>query len=95
MVSLDIEHTDLEKRIELWDKLISLKSILEDEYIPDSLFADSLILENQKEISRVYVEKKGVSIHNKNTWRETMEFFNETMLQFEDFFTDYKDILSP
>ena len=95
MVSLDIELSDLEGRIDLWEKLLSIKSILVAEYLPDAIFEDSFVLENQKEISRVYVEKKGVSIHDKNTWRETMEFFNETMLQFEDFFRDYKDILAP
>ena len=94
MVSIDVEHHDLETRIVLWDKLLSLKSILKDDFIPEVQFMDSFILVNRKEISRVYVEKKGVSIHNKNTWRETMEFFNESMLQFEDFFKDYEDILT-
>jgi len=95
MVSLDIEHHDLETRIILWDKLLSLQSILKGDFISEAQFVDSYILENQKEISRIYVEKKGVSIHNKDTWRETMEFLNETMLQFEDFFRDYTDILTP
>ena len=94
MVSIDVEHHDLETRIILWDKLLSLKSILKDDFIPEVQFMDSFILVNRKEISRVYVEKKGVSIHNKNTWRETMEFFNESMLQFEDFFKDYEDVLT-
>ncbi len=91
MVSLDIEHTDLEKRIELWGKLISLKSIQKDEYNPDILFADSFILDNQKEISRVYIEQHQVSIHNKNTWQETMLFLNNTMKKFEAFFMTYRD----
>lgn len=95
MVSLDIEHHDLETRIILWDKLLSLQSILKDDFISEVQFIDSFILVNRKEISRVYVEKEGVSIHNKSTWRETMEFLNETMLQFEAFFKDYKDILTP
>jgi len=94
MVSIDIEHHDLETRIILWDKLLSLQSILKDDFIPEAQFIDSFILVNRKEISRVYVEKKGVSIHNKNTWRETMEFFSETMIQFEDFFIEYRAILS-
>ena len=95
MVSIDVEHHDLETRIILWDKLLSLQSILKDDFIPEAQFIDSFILVNRKEISRVYVEKEGVSIHNKNTWQETMEFFNETMLHFEDFFSDYKDVLTP
>ena len=94
MVSIDIEHHDLETRIILWDKLLSIQSILKNDFIPEAQFMDSFILVNRKEISRVYVEKKGVSIHNKNTWRETMEFFNKTMIQFEDFFIEYRDIIS-
>ena len=94
MVSIDIEHHDLETRIILWDKLLSLQSILKDDFISEVQFIDSFILANQKEISRVYVEKKGVSIHNKNTWRETMMFLNNTMEKFEAFFVEYRDIIS-
>ncbi len=93
MVSLDLDHHDLEKRIELWEKLLSVKSILIEEYLPGAIFNDSYILENQKEISRIYVVLEGVSIHNKNSWQETMVFLNEHMLQFEAFFEEYKDIL--
>src|SRR5690606_39482215 len=77
IVSLDIENQDLGKRIELWEKLISLRSILEDEYLPNIRFDDSIIMENGKEISRIWISKEHVSIHNKNTWQETMEFLNE------------------
>ncbi|WP_325449684.1 DUF4268 domain-containing protein [Gelidibacter sp.] len=34
-----------------------------------------------------------VSIHNKNTWRDVMEFFVEKMTLFETFFEDYKDFI--
>ncbi len=92
-VSLDVDHPDLEKRIELWEKLISLKSILQNDFLPQSQFEDCFILENNKEISRIFVEKKGVSIHNKSTWQETMLFLKNTMECFEGFFLEYKDIL--
>jgi len=92
MVSIDIEHHDLETRIILWDKLLSLRSILKDDFISEAQFIDSFILANQKEISRVYVEKKGVSIHNKNTWKETMEFLYPNMSLLEDFFENYREI---
>ena len=94
MVTIDVEHHDLAKRIELWEKLLSLKSILKEEYLPKAQFEDSFVLRNKKEVSRIYVEKKGVSIHNKNTWQETMEFLNEKMLKLEDFFKEYKDVMN-
>ena len=92
-VSLDIEG-DLENRIKYWEKMVSLKSILLDEYLSASIFEEAYILENGKEISRISVKLIGmVSIHNKNTWQKTMEFFNVTMSLFEDFFMEYKEIL--
>lgn len=91
-VSLDVEG-DLEQRIEHWEKVVSLRSILLEEYLAEAIFEDAYLLENGKEISRIYVEKKGVSIHNKNTWRDTMVFFYENMSRLEDFFTEYEDIL--
>lgn len=94
MVSMDIETPDLEKRIELWEKLIALKSILVDEYLPEAKFEDSLLLENHKEISRIYIERNNVSIHNKNIWQETMLFLQGNMLKFEAFFEEYKDIIN-
>lgn len=95
MVSMDIANQDLEKRLETWEKLIALQSLFKDEYLPEAQFEDTLILENGKEISRVYVKIGNVSIHNKNTWQETMEFLKNTMVKFEDFFNEYEDIIRP
>ena len=93
LVALDLED-DLENRIKYWEKLQSLKSILIDNYLPEAIFEESYILDNDKEISRIYVPlEKKVSIHNKNSWQEVMIFFNKYMALFEDFFSDYKDIL--
>ena len=93
LVALDLED-DLENRINYWEKLQSLKSILTTDYLPDAVFKEAYILENGKEISRIYVPLvQNVSIHNKNTWQDVMVFFNLNMHQFEAFFEDYKDIL--
>jgi len=91
MVSMDVETSDLEQRIRLWDKLVSFKSILIDEYLPDAHFDDSYLLEHQKEISRVYVYTEGVSIHNTKTWQASMQYLNSKMALFESFFQEYKD----
>nr|WP_321222654.1 DUF4268 domain-containing protein [uncultured Psychroserpens sp.] len=93
LVALDLED-DLENRIKYWEKLQSLKSILVDEYLPNVIYEEEYYLENGKEISRIYVPlNQKVSIHNKNTWRDVMVFFNETMANFELFFEEYRDIL--
>lgn len=93
LVALDLED-DLENRITYWEKLQSLRLILKDEYLPKVVFEEEYFLENGKEISRIYVPlEQKVSIHNKNTWREVMVFFNGTMDKFESFFEDYRDFL--
>tara|TARA_R110000823_G_scaffold152883_2_gene283794 strand:+ start:893 stop:1318 length:426 start_codon:yes stop_codon:yes gene_type:complete len=92
MVSIDVD-TDFEQRIKVWEKLVALKSILLDEYLPEAVYEDFFLLDNKKEISRIYVELINVSIHNKNTWRETMEFLNQSMLKIEIFFEEYNDVI--
>ncbi len=93
LVALDLED-DLENRITYWEKLQTLKSILLDTFLPDAIFEEEYVLDNKKEISRIYVVlNKKVSIHNKNSWQEVMEFFNENMGLFEAFFLEYKDII--
>jgi hypothetical protein len=93
LVALDLED-DLEHRILYWKKLLTLKSILLDAYLPEAIYDEEYILDNYKEISRIYVPlQEKVSIHNKNSWRTVMEFFNEKMTLFEAFFEEYKDII--
>ncbi|GAA0743986.1 MULTISPECIES: DUF4268 domain-containing protein [Flavobacteriaceae] len=93
LIALDIED-DLENRITYWEKLVSLKSILTQDYLPNVIFEEEYFLENGKEISRIYLPlEQKVSIHNKNTWQDVMVFFNENMSKFEDFFEDYKEVI--
>lgn len=92
-IALDLED-DLENRINCWEKLVTLKSILHSDYLPNAIYEEEFYLENGKEISRIYVPLESkVSIHNKNTWQEVMQFFNLNMNLFEVFFEEYKDII--
>ncbi|MBJ6368560.1 DUF4268 domain-containing protein [Snuella sedimenti] len=93
LVALDLED-DLENRITYWEKLQALKSILTDDYLLEAIFDEIHILENHKEISRIYVPLEAkVSIHNKNSWQVVMEFFNVKMTLFEAFFEEYRDVI--
>lgn len=92
-ISLDLED-DLENRINCWERLVALKNILQTDYLPNAIYEEEYYLDNGKEISRIYLPlEQKASIHNKNTWRDVMEFFNTNMILFEAFFEDYKDII--
>ncbi|GAB5399623.1 MAG: DUF4268 domain-containing protein [Aureisphaera sp.] len=91
-VSIDFEQTDMTEREKLFEKFISLKSILES-YIPQLQFERSLLLSNGKEISSIYLQQDGVSIHNKDSWQQSMLFLKGNMEQMELFWEDYKDYI--
>ncbi len=92
-VMLDIEPKDEEKRKIYFEKIESLKTILLEEYLPEAIFERNFYLENGKLISRIWVEKTGISINNKNTWPEIFDFFNENMSAFEYFFYEHEDYI--
>lgn len=69
-----------------------MEDILKD-YIGDFYKEESYSLENGKIISRIWVEKHGISVFNKNTWQETFEFFVEKMDGFERFYYEFEDFI--
>ncbi len=93
LIALDLED-NLENRINCWEKLEALRSILHNDYLSDAIYSEAYYLENGKEISRIYLPlEQKASIHNKNTWRDVMEFFNKNMALFEAFFEEYRDMI--
>ncbi|MFN7045521.1 MAG: DUF4268 domain-containing protein [Flavobacterium sp.] len=92
-VLLDIEPKDEEKRKIYYEKVESLKAILLEDYLDDVIFERNFYLETGKIISRVWVEKTGISINNKNTWPEVFDFFAEKMDAFERFFYENEDYI--
>ena len=85
-VLLDIEPKDDEKRKIYYEKVESLKTILLEEYLPEAVLERNFYLENGKVISRIWVEKLGVSLNNRAYWPEIFAFFSDMMTQFEYFF---------
>jgi len=92
-VMFEIEPKDEELRKIYFEKIESLKTILLEEYLPEAIFERNFYLESGKVVSRIWVEKLGVSLNNKNTWGEIFKFFSETMTQFEYFFYEYEDYI--
>ena len=92
-VLIDIEHRNDEKRTIYFEKLESLKSILEDEFVKDLVFERNFVLENGKTISRIWVEKGNVSVSNRKYWDEIFDFFNDKMHNIEMFYLEYGDYI--
>ena len=92
-VLIDIEPKDDIKRIAYFEKLESLKNIIDEEFLKDLVYEKNYYLENGKAISRVWVEKSGVSISNKSYWNEIFNFFNDKMNALELFYEQYDEYI--
>lgn len=91
-VSLNIEMNDEVFRNAYFEKIQSLENLFLGE-IPELFLNENFTLQNGKIISKIWVEKNGVSIFNKNSWREIFEFFVENMDKMETLFLDYEDFI--
>jgi len=91
-VSLDIEMKDELFRNAYFEKIQSLENLLKEE-IGAFQMNEFYPLENGKIISRIWVEKTGISIYNKQSWQNIFEFFVEKMTAFERFFCEYEDYI--
>lgn len=93
-VALEIEPKDEEKRKIYFEKVESLKIILQEEFLPDAIFERNFFLPNGKCISRIWIDiDKKVSVNNTNSWNTIYDFFADKMTQFELFFYEYEDYI--
>ena len=92
-VLIDIEARNDQKRIAYFEKLEALKNILDEEFVSDLVFEKNYYLENGKTISRIWVEKNGVSVSNRNYWEAIFDFFNEKMTALELFYAEYDEFI--
>ena len=92
-VLIDIEHRSDEKRTIYFEKIESLKTVLEDDFVKDLVFEKNFVLENGKKISRIWVEKTDVSVSNRKYWDEIFDFFFEKMNALEMFYHEYGDYI--
>ncbi len=92
-VSIDIEHRNEEKRHAYFEKLEALKSILEDEFIQNLVYQKNHSLENGKTISKIWVEKLGITVSNRSSWDAIFDFFHEKMNAFEKFYLEYDEFI--
>ena len=90
-VLIDIENRSLDLRKIYFEKIVSLKNILEAEYIVGLVYEQNYTLESGKTISRIWVELDDVSVSNRQYWNTIFEFFEQNMYSLERFFYEYQD----
>jgi len=92
-VGIDVETRNMDKRIELYEKLETLKKILEGTMGSPMSWELDYVRENGKSVSRIYVQLEAVDIYNRDTWAPAHQFMYDNMMKLESFYTEYRDYL--
>ena len=92
-VSIDIVSKSLDNKVAYWDKLMSLRSIINQSFEQEVIWDDMFVLESGKEIIRVGVYLDDVNILDRNCWKKVYDFFFENMIILENWLSEYVDIL--
>jgi len=90
-VGIDLETRNMDKRIELYEKLESVKKILEQTMGEPLTWELDYLRENGKSVSRIYLQLEGVDIYESGTWPTAHEFMYKKMMKLEEFYREYRD----
>lgn len=92
-VGIDLETRNMDKRIELYEKLEAVKKLLEEAMGAPMKWELEYIRENGKSVSRIYLEAENVDIYNRDTWTRAHHFMYDNMMKLETFYKEYRDYL--
>jgi hypothetical protein len=90
-VGIDLETRNMDKRLELYEKLESLKKLLETAMGEPMIWELDYVRENGKSVSRIYLQIDGVDIYNRDTWKDAHTFMFDRMMKLESFYREYRD----
>jgi len=92
-VGIDLETSNMDKRLELFEKLESTKKILHNVMSEPMIWEVDYLRENGKSVSRIYLKMDDVNIYDTGTWKRVYRFFFEKMDALESYYRDYQDFL--
>ena len=92
-VLIDIENRNLDVRKIYFEKIVSLKNILEEDHVSNLIYEQNYTLESGKTISRIWVELNNISVSNRQYWNTIFDFFEQKMDKLESFFVEYQDYI--
>lgn len=92
-VGIDISTQDPNLKLIYFQKIESLRSILEVEFVKNCIFDYNFELETGKKIAKIYVSLENININNKNCWEKTFTFFYNNMNGFENFYLEHEDYI--
>ncbi len=93
LVGIDVDTANMDKRVDLFDKLEKLKTLLEKAMGHPMIWELDYETETGKKLSRVYCRLDNVNIFDRDCWGDVAQFMYDNMRRLEDFFIEYRDYL--
>ncbi|MBN1953071.1 MAG: DUF4268 domain-containing protein [Bacteroidales bacterium] len=93
LVAIEVDTRNLDKRIDLWNKLESLNARLTEMADFEINWELEYLIGNGKSVSRIFSRLDHVSIYTTEDWKAVNKFFYSRMTVFEEFFLEYRDFL--
>ena len=93
LVSIEITTKNEDLRLIYFQKIESLKTILEEDYVKNLIFDYEYTLDTGKKIAKIYTILDNASINNKDNWDVIFYFFYKNMNLLEAFFLEYQDYI--
>lgn len=92
-VGIDIVSKNSDIRLQYWDTMIGLKTVLHQAMQQPMIWDKHYLLPSGKEISRIALYHKEVGIYRQDSHAEVFNFFYLNMMRLETWFEEYKDII--
>lgn len=92
-VGFEIASKGLQRQIKYYEKMQSLKVLLNEEFDNQLIWNDHYLTDSGKEVFRIYIEKTDVNLSKESDWKQIFEFFYIQMTKLEIWFAEYKDII--
>ena len=92
-VGFEIASKGLQRQLKYYEKMQSLKALLDAEFDQQLIWNDHYLTEEGKEVFRIYIEETGLNLYKEEDWNQIFDFFFKQMNKLEDWFMEYRDII--
>ncbi len=92
-VGFEIASKGIQRQLKYYEKMQSLKVLLNQEFNNQLIWNDHYLTDSGKEVFRIYLEKPNVNLSKESDWNQIFEFFFNQMTKLEVWFSEYKDII--
>jgi hypothetical protein len=84
-ISIEINHLSTEERIEVFEKLHSMKYTFDEYVFGEWIWLAETFDEDGSEMSKIYTDITNVNIFNKNDWPRIISFFKQNLISLDLF----------